>query len=233
MLISIVLPVYRNAGSLLPIANELRNQFAQHLKDENYELIFVEDGSDDESPNEIKQILKDDTAALGLFFPKNRGQVAAILAGVKKAQGDAVIIISADGQDPPSLIPDMVAVWKKSNKLVIANRITRDESRWRKASSKFFYRIVRWGIPDIPKGGFDFFLIDRSHIQQFLKMSETSSFIQGMVYCLGEKPILIDYHRLHRISGTSQWTFKKKLKYATKALLFIAKQKLRKADFPK
>lgn len=217
--LSIVIPVYRSAGILSETHVKLSSVLNKLVKQYNYEIIYVNDGSDDSSLNELLKLKATSRHIKIVDLVRNFGQLSAILAGFSIAKGEAVIHISADLQDPPELILELVKHWKEGHKIVACERIEREDSFFTKITSKIFYRIIKFSIPVMPAGGFDFFLADKAVYKRIIEISGHNSFIQGDLLWLGYKPYFIKYKRLKRPVGKSQWTYAKKLKYFIDGLI--------------
>jgi glycosyltransferase involved in cell wall biosynthesis len=146
---------------------------------------------------------------------RNFGQVAAVLAGLRQARGDCCVVMSADLQDPPELILEMVGRWNRgSRKIVLATRTQRDDSFVARCTSRTFYRLMRrFAIPNMPEGGFDFFLIDRRVVDWVNAVEEKNTFLQGHILWTGFRPEVIGYTRRKRELGRSRWTLSRKIKY--------------------
>lgn len=211
-IISFVIPVYRNEGSLLLTYQKIVSLFSDILTDFQYEFIFVDDGSDDNSLNELIKIRKQDKNVKILSFTRNFGQMAAMLAGFKQATGNAIINISADLQDPIELIPTMVEHWKNKNELVVCYRQDREDNFSARLFSKVAYKFLRMAIPKIPKGGFDYTLIDRKLMDQFNMIDIRNRFFQGDLLWFGYQTQFIPYKRLKRTIGKSQYRFWSRVK---------------------
>jgi dolichol-phosphate mannosyltransferase len=122
--------------------------------------------------------------------------------------------MSADLQDPPGVVLQMIEEWERGHKLVVATRESRQDSFLNKVTSKLFYRMMRkFALPNMPLGGYDFFLIDRSIVELLLRMDERNRFLQGQILWLGHRPKLILYERRKREIGKSQWSLARKIKY--------------------
>lgn len=219
MKISFVIAVYHNEGAITKTYEKIKSVFASDLPEDQYEIVFIDDGSKDNSLNEIREIRNSDENVKALTFTRNFGQMAAMLAGFKEATGDAVINISADLQDPVELIPQMVNKWKEGAEIVICHRTDRSDSLSSKLFSKFAYGTLRLSIPDIPAGGFDFVLIDRKPMDQFNAVDVRNRFFQGDLLWTGYRLSFIPYVRLKRTIGKSQYNFRKKLKNFLDAFL--------------
>ncbi len=216
MRLSLVIPVYFNEGNIPVTWTALETTLASLPEDIDWEVVFVDDGSQDGS---YAKLLETHTRAPErvklVKLTRNFGQVPAILAGLKQASGDCCIVMSADLQDPPSLILKMLERWERGdNKIVLATRKNREDGYLAKLTSRAFYRLMRrYAIPNMPEGGFDFFLIDRQVVDQINNGEEKNSFIQGQILWTGYTPEIIPYTRIKREIGESRWTLSKKLKY--------------------
>ena len=213
--VSIVIPVYQNELNLpdnFPALNAVLDRLPAGL---TAEFVFVNDGSTDNSFAElmkIRQVSKRPVVVVDLM--RNFGQVAALFAGYRAARGRSVVTISADLQDPPELILEMVKVWQGGEKLVLAVRADREENWWRKWTSWVFYAAMRkFAIPTVPIGGFDYFLMDRQLLDMMLSVNERNVFLQGQVLWPGGKPHEIPYTRRPRLKGRSQWKLGRKISY--------------------
>jgi len=215
-LISLVIPVYYNEENIPVTWPAVLGTLSNLPGDIDWEVVFVDDGSGDASYArlvEVQSAHPDRVCVVKLT--RNFGQVAAILAGLRAADGDACVIMSADLQDPPELILDMVGRWGGGGKkIVLANREIRDDGVFARWTSLIFYRLMRrFAIPNMPDGGFDFFLIDRAVVDIINQTDEKNSFLQGQVLWTGYEPELIPYPRRRREIGRSRWTLSKKIKY--------------------
>ncbi|UPT70064.1 MAG: glycosyltransferase family 2 protein [Flavobacterium sp. JAD_PAG50586_2] len=217
MKLSFVIPVFRNEGSITPTYQKLYD-LVQSMQLE-YELIFVNDGSDDNSIGELVALHEKDANVKVLSFSRNFGQVPAMIAGWKEVTGDAVVTMSADLQEPIELIAEMIAKWKSGNEIVICHRNDREDSFIANNASLVFYKLMKYVNPQMPKGGFDFLLIDRKALEVLNQIDERNRFFQGDILWLGFNVAFIPYNRLKRTIGKSQWTLSKKLKYFLDGLL--------------
>jgi glycosyltransferase involved in cell wall biosynthesis len=220
--ITVIIPVYMNEGSIYKtyvnvtgVLKNLGNSF-------DYEITFINDGSTDNSLQEIESIEKIDQKVSIVNFTRNFGQVSAVLAGFEFSESDLLINISADMQDPPELIEQMIEKWEEGYKVVACERIGREDSFIAKITSKIFYQLIKISIPKMPVGGFDYFLLDREVYKKIFDMSEHNSFMQGDILWLGYEPCFIKYTRRKRQFGKSQWTLWKKLKYFIDGLIYTS-----------
>ncbi len=220
--VSLVIPVCRNEGTLSITYNKVTNVFNNELNSYKPEFIFINDGSDDGSLNELLLLKKKDSSIKIISLSKNFGQTAALIAGFKKASGAMAVLLSADLQDPPELIVQMVRSCESGNKIVICHRINRDDSVLSVITSKLFYSLIHLANPRIPKGGFDFVLITRQVIDVFNSLNDRNRFFQGDILLLGFPTQFLPYSRLKRTIGKSQWSISKKLKYFIDGLLNVS-----------
>ncbi len=210
--LSIVIPVYFNEKNLLPLYQELkktilsRSEFA-------YELIFVDDGSQDKSFDKLLELRKLDRQVKIIKLSKNFGSHVAILAGLAHCSGDCSTVISADLQDSPDIIVKMYQRWLAGHKVVLAVRADRQDSWLQARISNLYYRLMRKvALPNMPKGGFDCFLIDRAVIDIIKNIEEKNSTLMGQILWCGFRTDIIHYVRKKREIGRSRWTFSKKIK---------------------
>jgi len=212
-LLSFIIPVFRNQGSIYITCDKIKDLMSSDHSNLDFEILLVNDGSDDGSWNEIKDICSADSRIKALSFSRNFGQVPAIIAGAQHCKGDAAVIMSADLQDPISLISDMVISWKAASEIVICYRIDREDSILANLISAIFYKFMKIANPTMPRGGFDFVLLDRAAINVFANLEERNRFFQGDILWMGFNIKFLPYKRLKRTIGKSQWSFGKKLKY--------------------
>jgi dolichol-phosphate mannosyltransferase len=219
MRISFVVAVYHNEGALSITYEKIISLFSETLLTCTYEIIFIDDGSKDNSLSEALSLRKQDANVKVITFTRNFGQMAAMLAGFKYASGDAIINISADLQDPVDLIPEMIGQWKAGSEIVICYRTDRADSIGAKLFSKLAYGILRMSLPQIPPGGFDFVLMDRKVMDVFNSIDVRHRFFQGDLLWTGYRTSFIPYVRLERTIGKSQYNFFKKLNNFIDAIL--------------
>jgi dolichol-phosphate mannosyltransferase len=213
--ISIVVPVFHNASSLPDLLAAFQNLAAKNPANE-FEFVFVDDGSGDDSYAVLSQLAGQDARVRVIKLSRNFGSNAALLAGLGHARGDAVACIAADLQDPPELIHDMLALWRQGRKVVLAAREGRDDSPLTNLLADTFYALFRrFAVKSMPKQGFDFFLIDRQVCDLINGIQESNAYLMGLILWLGFDPAVVHYRRRARPEryGTSMWTLTKKLKY--------------------
>jgi glycosyltransferase involved in cell wall biosynthesis len=205
--ISICFAVYQNQGSLTPLYERMVYELRTHFPQHTYELLFVNDGSKDNSLAELLALREKDPNVKIISFSRNFGQMAAILAGWKKATGDCVINMAADLQDPPEQCTLMINEWERGNDIVISYRISHATSTSKKLTSKIFYRLM---LPDAPPGGFDFVLLGRTPLNAINSLKERHHFYQYDVLWAGFSVKYIPYHKEKRNAGKSQYNFIKR-----------------------
>lgn len=210
--LSVVIPVYYNEGNIPSLYDKLRVTIIEN-KSIDYEIIFVDDGSKDNSYNELVKLRQKNDKIKLIKLSRNFGSHTAILAGLSNASGDCATVISADLQDPPMIILDMLEKYNEGNKVVIAVREDREESWIQKFFSNTYYKLMkRFALPNMPEGGFDCFLIDRMVIDVLTSMKEKNSSLMGQILWCGFKTEKIYYIRKEREIGKSRWTLSKKIK---------------------
>jgi glycosyltransferase involved in cell wall biosynthesis len=202
-LVSVCFAVYENADSLRQLHSGITDALTTNFPEDNYELIFVNDGSKDESLELLKQLKRDDSHVRIISFSRNFGQMAAILAGWEHAKGDVVINMAADLQDPPSQVVAMLREWKAGNEVVISYRKSHATSWLNKLTSRVFYRLM---LPNTPPGGFDFALLDRRPMNAINSLRERHRFYQYDLLWVGFSVKFIPYDKLERAHGKSQYS---------------------------
>jgi glycosyltransferase involved in cell wall biosynthesis len=210
---SIVIPVYYNEGCLIGLMRSLATTVLAKNSHYRGEIIFVDDGSGDESLAELLDIQKEFPDVVTIIkLTRNFGQGAAAAAGYHQARGKCVVTMSADGQDPPEMINEMLkAFFNEAYEIVICTRAARDESIYRKLTSQiYFYLMRKLTFENMPKGGFDFFLMSWRAKQLFLRNFDIHSSGQGQILWMGLRTKLLPYHRRARLAGVSRWTLARK-----------------------
>lgn len=205
-LLSIVIPVYNEKDNIRLIYDEI----VQLMKemDLDHEIIFVDDGSTDESLIILKKLAMEDKSVKFLCLSRNFGQQAAITAGLDHASGDAVITMDCDLQDPPSLIPEMISHWKHGNEIVYARRKARNDRFLKRITARAYYRLLtRFSDQKIQGDVGEFRLIDRKVMNELTVMKEKSRYLRGMVYWLGFTHTIIDYERPPRQHGKTGFSW--------------------------
>jgi polyisoprenyl-phosphate glycosyltransferase len=226
-LISVVVPMYCEEE----VAHVCYNRISMVLLNNhlNYELIFVNDGSKDKTLTIIEGIACIDRRVKIISLSRNFGHQVAITAGISRSEGDAVIVIDADMQDPPEVIPQMVELWQQGYEVVYAKRKKRKEESWFKlVTAKGFYKLLAWmtEVP-IPQDTGDFRLMDRKVVDVFKQMPEKHRFVRGMVSWVGFKQTAVEYVRDGRLAGETKYPLKKMLRLASDGILSFSQKPLR------
>lgn len=200
---------------------------------DSYEIIFVNDGSKDRTAEMARSICRRDPNIKLLSFSRNFGHQIAITAGMDYASGDAVVVIDADLQDPPEVIPQMIAKWKGGYEVVYGQRTERKgETYFKKLSSSLFYRVLRRLTDvEIPVDTGDFRLIDRKVLDALKTLPEKNRYVRGMVSWVGFKQIGIDYVRDERFAGDTKYPLKKMLKFAANGITSFSYKPLKLATY--
>lgn len=226
--ISVVIPCYFNQENLPFTAAALLENEKRFSEEVIFEYVFVDDGSEDGTMRELLRFYKANPSRTKIVsLSENVGSYNAIFAGFEYVTGDCVVVTSADLQDPPELIEQMLQKWKDGSKVVLAVRERRNDPLSTRLLSSVFNAVLRkFGLRNLPSGGFDFCLFDQSLIHEL--KSRMKSGINGLLILLlvERSPSILLYEKRKREHGKSQWTFNKKLKLAINTLLFfLASQK--------
>ncbi len=231
-LLSIVVPCFNEAEVLWETPGRLVRTLTQ-LTELDFEIIYVDDGSRDATPDVIREIQALDPRVRTLRFSRNFGHQTAVTAGLEHASGDAVVLIDADLQDPPDVIADMVARWRDGYDVAYGVRIDRDgETRFKLATAKAFYRLLnRFSETEIPLDTGDFRLMDRAVVDVLRAMPERDRFVRGMVAWAGFRQIAVPYRRAARFAGESKYPFLKMVRFALDGLTSFSRAPLRLATW--
>ncbi len=211
---SIVAPVF-NEQELLPEFYQ-RVMATMDQLGEPWELVLINDGSRDRTPEIMRELHAQDPRVKVINFSRNFGHQLAITAGIDYAGGQAVVVIDSDLQDPPEVIPTLIADWKKGSQVVFAVRTEREgETAFKKATASVFYRIIR-NITnvDIPVDTGDFRLMDRKVVNALKQMREQKRFMRGLSVWVGFRQSGVGYKRDARKAGETKYPFRKMLKFA-------------------
>lgn len=233
-LISIVVPCFNEQEVFVETNRRLKAVMSQlPIEQYQYEIIYVNDGSTDQTLSLIKQALTEDKHLKCLSFSRNFGHQIAITAGLDACKGDAAVVIDADLQDPPSVILEMISLWEKGYDVVFGKRKDRvGESSFKLLTAKYFYKLInRLSDVDIPRDTGDFRLMDRNALNQFLLMRESYRFVRGMVAWIGFNQTFVEYDRESRFAGQTKYPLKKMLRLASDAILSFSNTPLKIATF--
>ena len=228
---SIVVPLYNE--------EEVIGESYRRLKEvmdgmgDTYELVFVNDGSRDKTAALAREICEKDTNVKFINFARNFGHQTAITAGMDYSSGDAVVVIDADLQDPPEVIPEMAKKWREGYDVVYGKRIQRKgETIFKKITAKLFYIFLRRMTDvDVPTDTGDFRLIDRKVCNALKKVTERNRYIRGIVAWLGFKSCPVEFVREKRFAGETKYPLKKMIKFASDAIMSFSYKPLKIATF--
>jgi len=229
--ISVVVPIFNEEQIIQELYTRIKDAVVK-ISD-NYELIFVNDGSKDNSLLGLMKLSENDKKVFYINFSRNFGHQIAVTAGLDACRGKAVVVIDGDLQDPPELIPEMYAKYKNGFDVVYAKRASREgESIFKKATAKMFYRVLkRMTTIDIPLDTGDFRLVDKKVVEYLKKMPEQNKFLRGQIAWLGFKQTEVLFNRDKRKFGKTGYPFSKMMQFAldgitsfsNKPLQFVSK----------
>ena len=228
--LSVVVPCF-NEESVLPALHQRLTAVFQEAPEVELELICVDDGSRDGTLPLLRDIQRDDPRVRVLSLSRNFGQLAATTAGLREATGDAVAIIDADMQDPPEVIPQMLARWREGVEVAYGVRTERDgEKASKRWPAKVFSRLInRISEVSVPLDVGDFCLLDRKVVDAFLAMPERDRFHRGMIAWAGFRQEAVPFHRRARAAGETKYTNTMLWRLALNAVLSFSRMPLRLA----
>ena len=226
--ISIIIPMYYEEE----VAEECYNRMTEVLKkieNYDYELICINDGSEDKTLQILEKIATNDKKLKIISFSRNFGHQCAVTAGLKYVTGDCAVIIDADMQDPPELIPDMIKLWEEGNEVVYGKRKNREgESFFKLFTAKMFYNTLnKLSDTEIPKDTGDFRLVDKKVIDVINSMPEHNKFLRGLWGWVGFKQYAFEYERKERFAGKTKYPLKKMLKLASDGIISFSTKPLK------
>ena len=226
--VSVVIPVY-NEEEVLPELNTRFKNLIDSSKNYEYEIIFVNDGSKDGSLEILEGIAKEDKNIKVLSFSRNFGHQCAVTAGLKYVTGDAIVIIDADLQDPPELIPEMLKLWEDGNEIIYGKRkIRQGESKFKLLTAKMFYKTLNaLSDVEIPKDTGDFRLVDRKVVDVINSLPEHNKFLRGLFSWIGFEQTAFEYERKKRFAGKTKYPIKKMVRLASDGIIGFSTKPLK------
>src|SRR3989339_152904 len=227
-LVSIVIPVHNEEANISPLLLRLNQVIAKY----NHEIIFVDDGSSDQTLTVLKEQVKKNSKLKILSFNRNFGHQAALSCGYEHAKGDCVITIDADLQDPPEIIDEMIEKWQQGYEIVYAKRKTRQDTLFKKLTAFTFYRFINFlSDTPIPTDVGDFRLQDKRVNDYLKKLPEHNKFLRGLVAWGGFKEIYLTIDRDKRYSGKTHYTLSKMFNFALDGIISFSTKPLRIATY--
>jgi glycosyltransferase involved in cell wall biosynthesis len=217
-IISIVAPNFNEINIVPEFYRRVRD--TMEALGEPWELLLVDDGSTDGTTEKIRELAREDPHVRPVIFARNFGHQIAITAGMDYSRGQAVIVMDADLQDPPEVIPEMIAKWREGYEVVYAVRTEREGESWFKLfTAKLFYRLIyRITDVDIPLDAGDFRLMDRKALDVLNQMRERHRFMRGMSVWVGFRQTGLPYKRAARYAGETKYPLKKMIRFASDAI---------------
>lgn len=227
---SVVIPVF-NEEAVVEVAYT-RLKRVMEKTDGSYELIFVNDGSWDRTSGLLERICARDPMVKLIDFSRNFGHQIAITAGMDYAQGEAIVVIDADLQDPPEVIPLMIEKWKDGYDVIYGRRVEREgETLLKKVTAKLFYRFLRRMTEvEMPVDTGDFRLIDRKVCNALRECGERNRYVRGLISWLGFSQTAVEYKREKRFAGSTKYPLRKMIRFALDAITGFSHQPLKLAS---
>lgn len=230
MLISVIVPCFNEADVIEKTISKLSEVMTDIERERqlSYELVFVDDGSRDTTLDKLKAAALTDKHIRYVSFSRNFGKEAGMLAGLSYAAGDCVIIMDADLQHPPELIPQMLDGWQEGYDQVIAKRNRAGDDKKKTLAARLYYKLINHIVDvEIVDGIGDFRLLDRKAVDALLSMKEYNRFSKGMFSWIGFKQKIISYENRQRAGGETKWSFKRLLSYGIDGLISFNNKPLR------
>lgn len=234
MLISLVVPCYNEETALPILYDELIRVFAILSNQDIFEIILVDDGSNDKTLETMKALAVKDSRVKYISFSRNFGKEAAMFAGLEQSKGDYVAILDADMQDPPKLIPTMIEILNsRKYDIVAARRVTRTgEPKIRSFFARMFYKLINNMCDiEIADGARDFRLMTRTAVNAVLALGERQRFSKGIFSWIGFRTYWIEHENVERAAGETKWSFWKLFKYAIDGIVSFTTAPMRLATY--
>lgn len=230
--ISVIIPAYNEEESL-PVLYKRMEQLMRNMENYEFEILFVNDGSKDNTIQIIKELRQKDERINYVDFSRNFGKEIAMIAGLDYATGDCVIFMDADLQDPPELIPELVKYWEEGYDDVYAKRRSRKGETWlKKFTSKMYYKVLQKSTKiEIQRDTGDFRLLDRRCVNALKKLRESQRNTKSMFSWIGYKKKEVLYDRDPRVAGSTKWNYIKLIDLAIDGITSLTTSPLRLSTF--
>ena len=227
--VSVIVPMYYEEEVAEECYKRLKKVLEGLSEKYLYEIIFINDGSKDKTLNILENIAQDNKNVKVISFSRNFGHQCAVTAGLKYITGDAIVIIDADLQDPPELIPEMLKLWEDGNEVIYGKRKSRKgESKFKLLTASMFYRTLNaLSDVEIPRDTGDFRLVDRKVVEVINSLPEHNKFLRGLFSWVGFKQIPFEYERKERVAGKTKYPLSKMLKLAQDGIFSFSTKPLR------
>ena len=226
--ISLVIPMYYEE-QVAKECYERTSNVLKRIENYDYEIVFINDGSQDRTLEILEEIAREDKNVKIISFSRNFGHQAAVTAGLKEVTGDAIVIIDADLQDPPELIPEMLKLWEDGNEVIYGKRKKRNgESAFKLMTAKLFYQMLNTlSDVEIPKDTGDFRLVDKKVVDTINSLPEHNKFLRGLFSWVGYKQYAYEYERNERFAGKTKYPLKKMIKLAADGIISFSTKPLK------
>jgi len=228
-LLSIIIPCYNEAENITVLYQELK----KYVNSYKHEIIFVNDGSSDDSIDIIKTLQQSDSSVNYISFTRNFGHQNALKAGYDFVNGDCIVSLDADMQHPPELIPDMVKLWEAGYKIVgTKRREIKTTGFFKRLTSRLFYKLINYfSEVKIESGTADFRLLDKQVVQELKKLNENFLFYRGLIPWIGFKQVYIEYLPQERYAGKTKYSMSKMIHFASSGITSFSVKPLKLSIF--
>lgn len=230
--ISVIVPCYNEQETVNRFYEQIK-KVTDEILDYSFEFIYVNDGSKDQTASLVKELHAKDERVCLVDFSRNFGKEAAMLAGMEQAQGDAIVIMDVDLQDPPELLPKMIKLYEEGYENIYTRRRNRDgEPPIRSFFANLFYKLInRMSDVEIIDGARDYRLLSRRAVDELIKLKEANRFSKGLFQWVGYDSICLDFDHVERVAGETKWSFMKLVDYAIEGITAFSNAPLRFATY--